>query len=731
MLVKIFVFILFLLLPLTVYSNEDRYTLTRLSSPIVLDGYIDEVAWQAIDPLPLTMYQPVYRGEMTQHTEIRVAYDDKYFYVSGKLYDTEPDKIVANTLYRDSYSGDDTFAIILDTFNDSENARWFFVTPTGVRVDMLVLNDSEGGNSINRDWNTYWDVETRMTDEGWFAEMRIPFSSLGFEEVGGSVSMGMIAYRYITRNAERHIYPDIAPNWSRGFAKPSQSQEISLSGIEYRKPVYITPYLLGGLNQEYLLDGTDYTSVENSEQEAGIDIKYPLSGNMTLDLTVNTDFAQVEADNAQINLTRFPLFFPEKRQFFQERSDIFAFDLGGNSTLFYSRRIGLQQGNPVRILGGARVAGKLGDWDIGVLNMQTDALKSIDLPSENFGVYRARKSILNSQSYAGGIVTSRIGVDGSYNIGTGFDFLYNVFDDEYLDIKYATTMDDRFDQSFGPLRNGLLRLNWERRTNSGFYYEFTAKRGGENYLPGIGFEARNNYTLFNTRLFYGMFASPDSPFRIITPSVRFFISTRNEDHSVESMRAEHQWSLDFKDGSEFQMTANWWYENIQTPLRFSSNAIVPVGSYSFYGAEASYETNSAHALRAGISGQFSRFYDGTQHTISVSPTWNPSRYVELGGEAEFNFVTFDKRDQKELFHVYRLRSLLAVNTKLSLQLLTQFSKVSKVVATNARFRYNFREGRDFWIVLNETINTQLDRFTPTLPRYNNRTILVKYTHTFY
>jgi hypothetical protein len=574
-------------------------------------------------------------------------------------------------------------------------------------------------------------VESRITDEGWFAEMRIPFSSLGFEEIDGKVTMGMIAYRYIARNAERHIYPDIPPNWSRGFAKPSQSQQISLRGIEYRKPVYITPYLLGGLNQEYLLEETEYVSTESSEQEAGIDVKYPLSGNMTLDLTVNTDFAQVEADNAQINLTRFELFFPEKRQFFQERSDIFAFDLGGNSTLFYSRRIGLQEGNPVRILGGARVAGTLGDWDVGVLNMQTDAFKAIDLPSENFGVYRARKSVLNAQSHLGGILTSRLGVGGSYNIGTGIDFLYNVLNDEYLDIKYAATMDDRFEQSFGLLQNGLLRLNWERRTSSGFYYEFTAKRGGENYLPGIGFEARNNYTLFNTRLFYGMFASPNSPFRIITPSARFFISTRNRDRSIESMRAEHQWEIEFKDGAEFEFTANWWYEDILSPLLFSSNATVPAGSYSFWGTQASYETNSARALRAGITGELSQFYDGTQQTISISPTWNPSRYIEIGGEAEFNFVRFDTRDQKEQFHVYRLRSLLAMNTKLSLQLLTQFNRVSKVVATNARFRYNFSEGRDFWIVLNETINTQLDRFTPSLPRYNNRTVLVKYTHTFY
>lgn len=230
-------------------STDPIYTLQRITSPITLDGFPDEVAWQQIEPLPLTMYQPVYRGEMTEYSEIKVAYDDEYFYVSGKLYDKEPDKIIANTIYRDRYSGDETFAIILDTFNDNENARWFFVTPTGVRVDQLISKDSEGEGSINRNWTTYWDAATQITDEGWFVEIRIPFSSLGFQVVNDEVIMGLIAYRWMSRQSERHIFPDIAPNWSRGFTKPSQAQKIRLSGVQYKRPLYITPYVLGGFER--------------------------------------------------------------------------------------------------------------------------------------------------------------------------------------------------------------------------------------------------------------------------------------------------------------------------------------------------------------------------------------------------------------------------------------------------------------------------------------------------
>jgi len=447
--------------PIQTTDKKTPINIQRISSEVTLDGVPDESAWQQIQPFPMTVYQPVYGGEMSNKTVIKVAYDDEYLYVAGELYDSNPNGIVANTLYRDRYSGDETFAIILDSYNDNENAKWFFVTPTGVRVDQQVSNDSEGSNSFNRDWNTYWNASTEITDEGWFAEIRIPFSSLGFQEVNDEVIMGLITYRWDASRAERHIFPDIAPEWSRGFTKPTQAQKVLFTGIEYQKPFYVTPYLLGGFSQSNFqnTDGNAYQTETDYVTEAGLDIKYPITGNMNLDITLNTDFAQVEADEAQVNLSRTPLFFPEKRQFFQERSDIFDFNLGGNNALFYSRRIGLEQGQQVRILGGARLAGRTGKWDIGILNMQTDQLDDIDLPSENFGIYRAKRNVINQNSHAGTMVTNRLGGDGSYNVGTGFDLLYNFTGNHYLDFKTATTFDDRTDSfSRQPSKENIKRI---------------------------------------------------------------------------------------------------------------------------------------------------------------------------------------------------------------------------------------------------------------------------------
>lgn len=712
-------------------SSDPVYTLQRITSEITLDGFPDEPAWQQIKPLPLSMYQPVYGGDMTEYSEIKVAYDDEYFYISGKLYDSEPDKIVVNTMYRDRYSGDETFAIILDTFNDNENARWFFVTPSGVRVDQLISKDSEGEGSINRNWTTYWDAATQITDEGWFVEIRIPFSSLGFQVVNDEVIMGLIAYRWMSRQAERHIFPDIAPNWSRGFTKPSQAQKIRLSEVQYKRPLYFTPYVLGGFERlnNLVIDSQSYVKETQYTTEAGLDVKYPVSNNMNLDLSLNTDFAQVEADEAQVNLSRSPLFFPEKRQFFQERSGIFDFNLGGNNTLFYSRRIGLQQGRPVRIYGGARIAGRTGKWEIGALNMQTESLSELQLPGENFGVYRARRDLINENSYLGGIVTTRLGMDGSYNIGTGADFIYNYSGSHFIDLKYAATFDEQFSESADPLSNSIIRLFLQKQSSRGFFYRFTAKRAGERYNPAMGFESRFNYSLIDVRLSYGYYNNAESPIRTVTPTIRYFVTTRNDDYSVESMLIENDWSINFKNNSDFSITANWWFENLRNPLFFSDDVSVEPGDYSFYGVRFNYGMSNAKQLRAEFSGGINTFYDGSQISFGISPTWNQSRFFEISGGVEFNLVEFPDRDQKEFLNIFRLRSLIALNTKVSLQLLSQYNYLTRRLGTNARFRYNFREGNDFWIVYSETSNTHLDRTIPALPRFNNRVLLVKYTHT--
>ena len=381
----------------------EQIVLQRIEGPITLDGVIDEPGWEKIVPFQLIQHAPNFGENPTEKTVVLVAHDDEYLYLAGYLYDSEPSKILDATKQRDTQAAaTDFFGIVIDSFCDKENGLAFFTTPTGLRWDATIANDgvTDRPNEMpfGMSWDTFWDVAVSRNEEGWFAEFRIPFSSLRFQDEEGRVVMGIISWRWIARKNEIHVFPSISPDsgaWS--MIKPSLSQEVTMQDVRPKKPLYITPYILGGHGRAYELNDaeTDYLREDDPVFEAGLDIKYGITSNFTADITVNTDFAQVEADDVQVNLTRFSLFFPEKRRFFLERASTFEFRFGGPNRLFYSRRIGINEDTDdmVRIYGGARLVGRVGGWDLGFLNMQTAKVEG--LPSENYGVLRIRRRIFN------------------------------------------------------------------------------------------------------------------------------------------------------------------------------------------------------------------------------------------------------------------------------------------------------------------------------------------------
>ena len=316
-------------------DNENYLVIPEIRN-IIFDGIPDEEDWDAIDPLPLVQYAPNAGAAPTERTEIRFAHDESYLYGSMRAYDSDPDGVRGNSLYRDRLAGSDHFEIVLDNYNDNESAYVFSTTPTGIRNDVAITNDATGGTItqggwLNRDFNTFWDAKTKVTEEGWFAEIRIPFSSLRFQEVDGEVIMGLSVNRKIARKTERLVYPAIPPVTDWAFLRPSLAQKVKIQGIKSKKQLFVTPYALGGIQQSHELDEVQnsYSTQNEYKREIGGDMKISITNYLTLDLTVNTDFAQAEADDQQVNLTRFSLFYPEKRQFFQERAGIFNFTTGG------------------------------------------------------------------------------------------------------------------------------------------------------------------------------------------------------------------------------------------------------------------------------------------------------------------------------------------------------------------------------------------------------------------
>ncbi len=721
-----------------IVESRDAYALPRIEGEVVIDGQIDEPAWERVPQLALTTYEPVYKDQATERTEIRVAYDDRYFYVCGRLYDSEPDNIRANSMYRDQYSGDDTFGIILDTFNDQENALWFFTTPNGIRLDMAIINDLQGGGNpfdrvINKSWNTYWDVATSRTNEGWFAEMRIPFSSLGFQDNNGIVEMGMSLHRYISRKNERHIFPDIPPNWNMAFAKPSRFQLVRMEGAKSQRPVYITPYVAGGFSQQNDLNDaeTAYLYDENFTRDVGLDLKYNVTSNLTMDLTVNTDFAQVEADDQQVNLTRFSLFVPEKRQFFQERAGIFEFRTQGRfDRLFHTRQIGLYEDESIPIIAGARMVGRVGDWDVGLINMQT--ARHTVLPSENFGVYRLRRQVFNPNSYAGGMVTTRLGEDGSANVAYGLDGTFRVSGREYLELKWAQSFSDTLAAStrYAPGETGYGRVRIERRGEIGLSYASSVTWQGANFGPGIGFVSRTDFISPFGRIGYGWFASGSSKLLSIQPGVFAFMYFRNSDGVMDTGIFRHDWDLKMKSGDSHMLQLAMMVEDLLEPLDFPEDTQVPAGRYTFYTLGWDYMMRDGRLFRTNAKVEAGSFYDGWNVQIEVEPTWNVTRFLEMGATYQFNRVIFPDWDQDFHVHLARIKAQLGFTTRVSLNSFLQYNTATDAVSANVRFRYNFKEGNDLWVVYNEGRHTDRFRELPVRPELEGRTVQLKYTYTF-
>ncbi|MCY3550388.1 MAG: DUF5916 domain-containing protein [Candidatus Poribacteria bacterium] len=720
--------ILILVFSVTIANAQEPLQLTYLTESIQIDGLSDEPGWQQIEPLPVIMYKPTYRGEPTEKTEIRVAYDRDYLYCSAQCYDTNPSKVRVNSLYRDRSSKDDKFGIILDTFNDKESALSFWTTPAGVRGDEAIFND---GKSDNKNWNTYWDVTTVQNEEGWFVEMRIPFSSLSFQDENGRVVMGLIAYRNIARKNERVVFPDLSPE--RGIDTPSRAHPVVLDNIYSQKPIYFTPYVTGGLGQTPTLNdaGASYHLKNELARNAGVDIKYNVTSNLTLDTTLNPDFAQAEADEQQVNLSRFSLFFPEKRQFFQERSGIFSFNFLGRARLFHSRRIGIQDRKQIPIIGGARLVGRIGNWDLGFLDMQT--ARKGDIPRENFGVLRMRRQVLNPYSYAGIMLTNRVDEEGNYNFAYGLDGIFRIFGKEYLTLKWGQTFEDQViqEQTFNFLDTAMFLTELTRRTDVGLDYELVVARRGKDFLPGLGFTTRKDFTQLRSSVRYDWLMGKGTPIRQVSP-LQFSGSVvfRNEDGSVESAHLKYEIDLEWKSGAGVAMDFEMDYEDLIEAEDFPEDTVIPMGSYTTFKVDGGFDMPNKSLLRADFDWAFGGFFDGWRLDLGVKPTWNVSSHLEISSEYEVNVVRFPERNQGFNAHLVRIRTRAALNTQVSLNGFVQYNSASDRFSTNIRFRYNFREGNDLWLVYNENLNTYRDDEIPRQLLTRGRTVLLKYTNTF-
>jgi hypothetical protein len=444
---------------------------------------------------------------------------------------------------------------------------------------------------------------------------------------------------------------------------------------------------------------------------------------------VNTDFAQVEADNQKINLTRYSLYFPEKRIFFLEKADVFDFPLLGGNNMFYSRRIGLYDGNPVRIFGGVRMTGRINKWDIGILDMQTAEYE--ENPAENFGVFRTKRSVFNQNSYLGGILTSRLGMDGSYNLGYGLDGVVRVTGDEYLTVRWAQTFENDSVNKVFDMSPSRLLVNWEHRNQTGFGYDFVYTWSGDRFNPGIGFEVKDNYHGVRGILRQGWLPEGDIFIRYHRISLTTYDFWNTASRLHETTSAALAWYFEAKKGFWGFASATLDSEDLAEALYLGNNqASVPAGRYLFAYFTAQYGTSQSHALSTNLTGEAGKFYDGWKLSLIASPMLNIGSGINLTLTYNFDYVNFDSRSMEFTNHIVGLKGLMTLTTKTSLSAFIQYNTAVNKINSNIRFRYNPREGNDFWLVYDEGLNTDLRRETPYLPHSSGRTILLKYTYTF-
>ncbi len=545
--------------------------------------------------------------------------------------------------------------------------------------------------------------------------------------------MGFTVYRSISRKNERHLYPEISPEYGFfGFGKPSLAQRVTLRGVQRSTPIYVTPYVLGGVTQLPVLreppevNQAIWDTEDETTGEAGLDIRYSPSSNLSIDLTINTDFAQVEADNQQINLTRFPLFFPEKHQFFQERSATFDFATGGiTDRLFFSRRIGLEAGDLVRIYGGVRMVGRAGGMDFGVLNMQTAPQGGRS--GENMGVLRLKQQVFNPYSSIGGIVTTRVGSNGEDNVAYGLDTELRVFGDEYLTVKWGQSFDEAVEEG-GALDAGMIMAQFERRKQEGFRFLAQYRRVGVDFLPRLGFQLRQDFSYYGGLFGYTWFPGASSSLRTVALNTLTSNYYRNEDNTSESRLINPSMMFQFKSGSSLTVGGRSSFESIREPFTIVGLPIEP-GEYWFHQAELSWRFARGGLIRGALGGSAGSFYDGRRVSARINPQFNLSKHLEVRPGYEVNRFEFPGEDLTT--HLGSLDLKFALNTHLSLSTLAQYNSTIDQTSVNARFRYHFREGTDLWIVYNEGFNLDRDDgFDPRLPLSAGRAIMVKYSHTF-
>lgn len=664
----------------------------KVAAPPRLDGRLDDPIWATAPAITgFKQREPQEGADASEPTTVHIAYDQANLYIAALLGDRAPQEIRASELRRDNtLESDDTFSVLLDTYHDHRNAFVFRVNPRGTRFDALVRNESR---FYYADWDEQWTAAAALTETGWSIEIAIPFKILRFTGAAQQ-TWGLNFERVIKRTNEMAYWA----GWSRNYAFQNVSQSGHLGGladIRQAERIRLRPYLLAGAES---LDAVPTPTGTRRITDVGIDdLKWQATSTLTADLAVNPDFAQTEVDAQQVNLTRFSLFFPEKRQFFIEGADSLRMGVGllhfgpPPLELLYSRNIGLSNaGTPITIAAGGKLTGKVGGFDVGVLNAQTQDTER--QAAENFTVGRVRKEVLG-RSYVGAMVTNRQG-GGLHNTVVAADARFTFFNNLNV-MGLAARSDDRGRDP-----------QWATQVGAEWRDDFV--EAGANYIdidanfnPGIGF-VRTRERLIGVR---GSIKPRPRRWRVrqfeLTPSSVWY---HDQARVLRSRETNVTFATAFESGDRIEVVPFDSYERVVRAFAIGPGVTLPPGEYDWRGLTVNLRSYNGRKASGTLSLSAGDFYDGRKKTVTFTADVRPNQMLSFNPSYQINDV--DLGPGAFVTHLVGLRANISFSTNLLTSAFAQYNSAGQLAATQVRINYIFRTIDNVFLVYNETRFTE-------------------------
>ncbi len=707
-------------------SRDDQGRATvravRVTTPMRTDGRLDEAVYGTLNPASGFIQMEPRAGEpSTEKTEVWVFFDDNNIYVSFRVWESDPSRAIVNEMRRDSGNirQGDSVEFSFDTFRDRRNAILFEANSLGARTDAQSTNERQ----YFADWNPIWELKAGRFEGGWTLEAALPFKSIRYRP-GTVQDWGFQARRSIKWKNEIAYLTKLSPALGLGRADFSASLYANLVGLEappLSRNIELKPYAIGSLTTDNV---STPTRAQDPDGDFGVDAKYSITQNLTADLTYNTDFAQVEADEQQVNLTRFSLFFPEKRDFFLENQGLFAF--GNNTfgmqanqsdvpTMFYSRRIGLVGNREVPIFGGGRVTGRIGRYSLGVVNMQTEDDAAAAVQSTNFTVVRVKRDILRRSSL-GALFTSRsrsqtrAGSNQVYGVDGIFAFFSN--------LTFATYI--ARSQSEGISSDDLSYRGQMEYSGDRYGVQLERLSVDANFNPEVGFLRRADM-----RKNYGQFRFSPRSRRIKAirkySSIGQFTYLTNSAGDLATRISDGEFALEFQNSDRLSVGVNQDYELLVRPFTIVPGAQVPVGGYDFTTGRIGYNMGQQRPVSGRLLVEHGSFYNGDRSAITFNGARvNVSSRLSLEPNVQINWIELPTGS----FTTKLLGSRITFTATplLFASALVQYNSSTHTVSANARLRWEYRPGSELFVVYNEERDSEAASLAPGLL---NRAFIIK------